>query len=220
MAYTVTNLDRKENLRAYNVYIHEIQLNIEVTVTATASVATNWLRSMLDQHLQSTRRYRNRNLRNRNLVVGLGVQWTAGNLDPPADTLQLCTGDSCLIFHLSRADMIPVSLCKFLRHPKNIFVGFWNAADRRKLERSDHRLQMWKDPQDLRHYVFNGEYLSRLSMNEIVLKCLDFEVYQSIEVSKSNWNAENLDKHQVAYASIDAYCAFRIGICFQAWRYR
>ncbi|RHN73040.1 putative DNA helicase [Medicago truncatula] len=213
MAYTVTDLgrDRYENLRTYHVYIHESQINFEVTVTATASVVTNWLRTMLDHHLQY--------LRNCNLVVGLGVQWTNRNLDPPADTLQLCIGGSCLIFHLSRADMIPVSLCNFLRHPKNTFVGFWNAADRRKLERFDHRLQMWKNPQDLRNYEFNGEALSRLSMDEIVRKCLGFKVDQSIEVGRSNWNQENLYAHQVAYASIDAYFAFLIGICFQAWRY-
>ena len=78
---------------------------------------------------------------------------------------------------------------------------------------------MWKDPQDLRLYVFNGEYLSRLPMNEIVRKYLGFEVEQRIQVGKSNWNAGNLDQDQVAYASVDAYCAFRIGICFQAWRY-
>jgi hypothetical protein len=218
MAYTVTDLGRSkyENLRTYNVYIHETQINFQVTVTATASVVTNWLHTMLDHHLQYLRSY---NLRNCNLVVGLGVQWTPGNLDPPADTLQLCIGGNCLIFQLSRADMIPVSLCNFLRHPKNTFVGFWNAADRRKLERFDHRLQMLKNPQDLRNYEFNGEDLSRLSMDEIVRKCLGFEVDQSIEVGRSNWNQENLYAHQVAYASIDAYCAFLIGICFQAWRY-
>jgi len=221
MAYTVTpiNPGQHENLRAYNVYIHESQIDIEVTVTATASVVTNWLQTMLNHHLQYLR---NRNLRNRNrnLVVGLGVQWTPGNLDPPADTLQLCIRGSCLIFHLSRADMIPVSLCNFLCHPKNTFVGFWNIADRRKLEIFDHRLQMWKDPQDLRRYRFNGEDLSRLSMNQIVRNWLDFEVDQSVQVGRSNWNAENLDEDQVAYASIDAYCAFSIGICVQAWRYR
>ncbi|RHN73037.1 putative DNA helicase [Medicago truncatula] len=226
MAYTVTDLGRGryENLRTYHVYIHESQINFEVTVTATASVVTNWLQSMLNHHFQSLRHLqylrRNRNLCNRNLIVGLGVQWTPGNLDPPADTLQLCISGSCLIFHLSLADMIPVSLCNFLRHPKNTFVGFWNAADRRRLERFDHRLQMWKDPQDLRHYRFNGENLSRESINVIVRNWLDFEVDQSVQVGRSNWNAENLYEDQIAYASIDAYCAFSIGIRVQAWRYR
>jgi len=79
---------------------------------------------------------------------------------------------------------------------------------------------MLKNPQDPRRYRFNGEDLSRELMNEIVWKWLGFEVDQSVQVGRSNWNAENLYEDQVAYASIDAYCAFRIGIRVQAWRYR
>ncbi|XP_010446239.1 PREDICTED: uncharacterized protein LOC104729038 [Camelina sativa] len=54
------------------------------------------------------------------LVVGVGVQWTppgyysdfysssGGYYDPPADTLQLCVGNRCIIIQLSHCNRLTV----------------------------------------------------------------------------------------------------------------
>jgi hypothetical protein len=81
---------------------------------------------------------------------------------------------------------------------------------------------MYKDPVDLRHYA-QAEYddedgdLARASVEEIVEKCLGYEIEQSGEIAISDWDDKVLSGKQVVYASVDAYCAFRIGKNVKAW---
>jgi ribonuclease D len=56
-------------------------------------------------------------------------------------------------------------------------------------------------------------------VDEIVEKCLGFEVEQSGEIGSSDWDDKVLSDEQVVYASVDAYCAFRIGKNVKAWKY-
>ncbi|KAK7329585.1 hypothetical protein VNO77_23755 [Canavalia gladiata] len=206
-----TIVDRE---RRFNHVIYTVRLDgtdISVTVTASASVVRRWLSSTL--YFRRQYYYLN------SLVVGLGVQWTPGGEDPPPDTLQLCVGRRCLIFQLAHADSVPMILRKFLRHPYHTFVGFWNHSDRRKLESSKHCLEMWKDPLDLRLYAETEdvENLARASVDEIVEKCLGYEVKQRRDISMSDWDYRYLTEEQVVYATIDAYCAFLIGRNIKAW---
>ncbi|KAG5105287.1 hypothetical protein JHK82_042257 [Glycine max] len=190
--------------------IHTVGTELSVTVTAKASVVREWLSSRLYFRQQYVRRKR--------LVVGLGVQWTGGS-DSPADTLQLCVGRRCLIFQLAHAKSVPKKLRTFLLDASHTFVGFWNHLDRRKLESSEHGLEMVRDPLDLRRYAKteDGDDLTQASVEEIVEKCLGFEVEQRSEISMSNWNDEYLSDDQIAYATIDARCAFLIGRKSRAW---
>jgi hypothetical protein len=74
---------------------------------------------------------------------------------------------------------------------------------------------------DLRYKAVRicNEDLSLATLDEIALKCLGFEVEQSREIGMSNWG-ENLDSDQIAYASIDAYCSYLMGVSIQAWKYK
>ncbi|RDX71586.1 putative 3'-5' exonuclease R431, partial [Mucuna pruriens] len=173
---------------------------ITVTVTASASVIKRWISSTLyfSRHFVYLQR----------LVVGLGVQWTPGGSDPPPDTLQLCVGRRCLIVQLRQADGVPESLRTFLNDPSHTFVGFWNYSDRKKLKYSEHELEMRRDPVDLRRCIEN---LTQASVEEIVEKCLGYRVLQRREISMSAWYHECLSNDQVAYATVDAHCAFLIG---------
>ncbi|XP_029128431.1 uncharacterized protein LOC109804427 [Cajanus cajan] len=195
----------------YNHDVYTVDLAgtyITVTVTPSSSVVKRWLSSTL--HFSRHFVYHDR------LVVGLGVQWTPGAYDPPPDTLQLCVGRRCLIFQLTRADGVPESLRTFLNDPSHTFVGFWNHSDRRKLEESKHRLEMRRDPLDLRH-CFRG--LSQASVEEIVEKRLGYRVTQWSDVSMSDWYDKYLSNDQVAYATVDAHCAFLIGRDIGAWEF-
>ncbi|TKY72478.1 DNA repair endonuclease [Spatholobus suberectus] len=64
----------------------------------------------------------------------------------------------------------------------------------------------------------NGESLARASVDEIVGKCLGFRVEQRREISVSEWYDDYLSDDQVAYATVDAYCAFLIGRNIRAWQ--
>ncbi|GAU50477.1 hypothetical protein TSUD_409620 [Trifolium subterraneum] len=210
------------NSKSFNTHdVYTVNLNgneIKVTVTAVSSVVRKWLQATL--YLRRRYIYKNR------LIVGLGVNWTpgAGIHDPPADTLQICIGRRCLIFQLTHATFVPKNLRDFLKNPDHIFVGFWNNSDRRKLESSDHDLKMEEDPLDMRHYAVakdpaDNENLRRASVNEIVEKCLGYEIEQSGEIARSDWNVNVLSDEQVVYASVDAYCAFCIGKNVRIWRF-
>ncbi|XP_061350391.1 uncharacterized protein LOC133295563 [Gastrolobium bilobum] len=183
---------------------------ITVTVTAKASVVRRWLSATL--FFRRLYLFRNR------LVVGLGVQWTPGEKDPPVDTLQICIGSRCLIFQLGHAYRVPMILRNFLLNRNHTFVGFWNHSDRRKLESSKHRLHMCKDPIDLRRHV--GEEIRRDSVEDIVEKVLGYEMERRTEISMSDWGKVTLSHDQVRYASLDAHCAFLIGKLIRAWNIR
>ena len=78
---------------------------------------------------------------------------------------------------------------------------------------------MVRDPLDLRRYAKteDGDDLTQASVEEIVEKCLGFDVEQRSEISMSDWNDEYLSDDQIAYATIDARCAFLIGRKSRAW---
>ncbi|KAG5011704.1 hypothetical protein JHK82_023896 [Glycine max] len=203
---SVTYIERRYNHDIYTVCLAENY--ITVTVTASASVVKRWLSSTL---------YFNRYFVDQErLVVGLGVQWTRGGHDPPPDTLQLCVGRRCLIFQLAHADYVPESLRTFLNDPSHTFVGFWNHSDRLKLACSEHELEMAMDPLDLRLCF---ESLTRDSVETIVAKCLGYRVPQRRDISVSAWYVEYLSNDQVAYATVDAFCAFLIGRNIRAWQF-
>ncbi|KAK7246249.1 hypothetical protein RIF29_41111 [Crotalaria pallida] len=187
------------NRSIYTVNLHGT--HIITTVTATPSIVRKWLSTTLYH-----RRYDNC------FVVGLGVQWTPHG-DPPAETLQLCIGHRCLIFQLCYTDRVPLKLRRFLMDPDNTFVGFWNHSDRVKLRGSLHRLEMCKDPVDLRLHVVTEyhENLSRAQTRVIVKKCLGYDVERGNDVSKSYWRVGVLSEEQVLYACVDAHCAFLVG---------
>ncbi|CAJ1963137.1 unnamed protein product [Sphenostylis stenocarpa] len=199
---------------SHDIYTVEVAGDyVTVTVTSTASVVRRWLSTTL--HLR--RHY----VLLERLVVGLGVQWTPGGSDPPADTLQLCVGHRCLIFQLTQADSVPRKLRTFLNHRSHIFVGFWNRSDRRKLEYSEHSLDMSSDPLDLRYFAETetDESLVKDSVEKIVQKCLGYEVQQRREISMSDWDRKHLSDDQVAYATVDAYCAFLVGRNSRVWNH-
>ncbi|WJX23375.1 hypothetical protein P8452_12585 [Trifolium repens] len=210
---SIVDRDRFYNHRDYTVNLHGNE--IKVTVTAVASVVRKWLNAALF--------FRRRYIHQNRLIVGLGVQWTPGGRDPPADTLQLCIGRRCLIFQLAHANYIPTNLRNFLRNADNTFVGFWNHSDRRKLESSVDEIKMYRDPLDLRLYAEadedDDENLARASVDEIVKKCLGYEIELSGEIGRSDWDDKVLSDEQVVYASVDAYCAFQIGKNVKAWKY-
>jgi hypothetical protein len=225
----IANGIMQEYLKEFVVYVGETSVSdvyfgfstkprFYVTVTPAATIVTQWLSAILHRYSQ--------NLYAHNLVVGLGVQWSHPSNNNPnpstADTLQLCIGTECLIFQLSKADMIPESLRRFLLNRHNTFVGFWNNGDRWRLARSVHCLKLYRYPMDLRYKAVRicNEDLSLATLDEIALKCLGFKVEQRKDTAMSDWGELNLSLDQIAYASTDAYCSYVMGVNIEAWKYK
>jgi hypothetical protein len=164
---------------------------ITVTVTASASVVDEWI--------QTTLFLGTKFLRLRLLVVGLSI-------DPDADTLQLCVGRRCLIFQLSRADCVPPSLRCFL-------LNDWHD---RMLRSSKHCLKMYIGSMDL---GWIDAAFDNCSVEEIIHKCLGFNVELREDIRTSNWSQEILSDDQILYASVEAYCAFAVGIDRRVWHF-
>ncbi|MCI21394.1 werner syndrome ATP-dependent helicase, partial [Trifolium medium] len=173
MAYIVLAEAPQQNLKRYGVYVGEASIPaayayhqgnstkplIIVTVTATASTVTQWLSTLLHRHRET--------LRAHHLVVGLGVQWTHPNNNNNNNNNP----------NPSTADTL--QLC----------IGFWNDGDRWRLSRSDHCLELFRYPMDLRYKAVRicNEDLSLAKLDEIASKCLGFQVEQKREIGMSNW---------------------------------
>ncbi|KAK4257877.1 hypothetical protein QN277_007408 [Acacia crassicarpa] len=209
MAFTIDELDAPASHRLFNVNLNGT--NIVVTLTETAAVVRRWIGTT--NHFR--RKFHGR------LVVGLGVQWTLGGTNLPTDTLQLCMGCRCLVYQLSNSPNVPGSLRRFLMDSGNTFVGFWNHSDRWKLQISKHRLQMLRDPLDMRKYAQtdDGESLETATIERIVEEHLGIPgVPISREIRMSDWDDIYLSNEQVLQVTLDAHCVFDIGKNIRAWR--
>ncbi|KAG7581672.1 Ribonuclease H-like superfamily [Arabidopsis suecica] len=141
------------------------------------------------------------------------------NSDPPADTLQLCVGNKCIIIQLGHCDQVPNSLRTFLTDPETTYVGVWNSQDAGKLAISKHQLQIGK-LLDVRQYVNDsrGKSMRGCSFEEIVEECMGYPgVRLDPAISMSDWSVYVLDRDQVLQASIDVHVCHLLGVLARLW---
>ncbi|EOA33037.1 hypothetical protein CARUB_v10016368mg [Capsella rubella] len=139
--------------------------------------------------------------------------------DNPADVLQLCVGNRCIIIQLGYCDQVPNSLRSFLTDPETTFVGVWNGQDAGKLAQSCHQLEIG-ELVDIRRYVNDswGRSMRGCSFEEIVEECMGYQgVRLDPEISMSDWAVFNLDHDQILQASLDAYVCHLLGVWARLW---
>jgi len=141
--------------------------------------------------------------------------------DPPADTLQLCVGNRCIIIQLSHCERVPQVLRNFLADRDYTFVGIWNSQDAGKLKRSKHELEI-AVLLDLRKFVSDssGRTMKRCSFEKIVEENLGHSgVRLDRKVSRSDWRVYDLRYVQILQASIDVYACCKLAILDHLWEY-
>jgi hypothetical protein len=195
-----TIVDRQQFLNFSNFIVDVNGTRVTVFVTASASVAEQWINNTVSQGADHLRRFR--------LEVGL-------SMDPGANMLHLCVGVRCLIFQLSRTDCIPPNLRGFIYSRQCKFGGFWNSDYRRMLY-SKHGLVMHLGPLDL---TCLKDGLENLSTEGIIYECLGFKVELKEEIRTSDWGQEKLSNDQVLYACVESYCALNCGVKLNLWFY-
>nr|GMD29109.1 Werner Syndrome-like exonuclease [Ipomoea batatas] len=182
------------------------------TVTAHPGVVRDWIFKM--------RRRRSYQLRRRELIVGLGVQWSAFSNNPAA-TLQLSVGRECLIFQLSRAPRAPMFLRRLLEDPEITRVGVNNHRDVAMLETTKHGLCVGGVLDLARVARYQGISTSpHLSMEVLAEDILGMQgVKKAEDVGRSNWDAFTLSGDQVEYACLDASLSFLMAKALEAWQW-
>ncbi|XP_066391756.1 uncharacterized protein [Miscanthus floridulus] len=185
---------------------------VVTTVTARPSVARRWVHTTLWRH----RRQRLYSADGDGLTVGLGVQWTppfrklSPGAEPRPGTLQLCAGNSCLVFKIARAGgVVPRILRRFLADARVTFAAYNVASDCRKL-RAHHGIEV-ASTLELRSA---GDGLGNAPMAEMANRLLGIprgRVEKPRWIATSEWDGRRLSWGQVRYAAADAYLSCRLG---------
>ncbi|GKU95656.1 hypothetical protein SLEP1_g8987 [Rubroshorea leprosula] len=181
--------------------------SVETIVTRVTSTVDTWVN----------------NVRSWNVIrfIGLDIEWRP-NLNPgdnnPVATLQLCSGKTCLIFQLLRAQEIPISLAELLADPSFTFVGVGVGEDGEKLMK-DHGLRV-RNVVDLRYLAavrLCREDFGRMGLKALAKAVLQWDMEKPKNVTLSRWDDDALSDAQIQYACIDALVSFELGRAMSYW---
>ncbi|KAL6647646.1 hypothetical protein ACP70R_015083 [Stipagrostis hirtigluma subsp. patula] len=183
--------------------VHVASDIVHTTVTASGDAVRRWVR-ITSWHLGRS---------GDPPVVGMGVQWTPpfaalpAGAEPRPCTLQLCSGNRCLVFQMAQAGGAPPALRRFLADAGVTFAGYNVASDCRKL-RAHYDLEV-ASAMELRR----ASGMGNASLEEMAEAHLGLRgIVKSEKVGTSDWGVEILSKKQVRYACIDAYLSCRLGV--------
>ncbi|KAJ1279004.1 hypothetical protein BS78_04G122000 [Paspalum vaginatum] len=153
------------------------------------------------------------------LTMGLGVQWTPPNRKLPAGaeprpgTLQLCSGNHCLVFQIAQAGAVPNILRRILADGRVTFAAYNVASDCRKLW-AHHGLEVRSTLELRRAAAAAG--LGNASLADMAERLLGIRgVGKSKRVCTSKWGGRRLSRNQVRHASVDAYLSCLLGVCLR-----
>ncbi|PNX54941.1 werner syndrome-like exonuclease-like protein, partial [Trifolium pratense] len=147
-------------------------------------------------------------------VIGFDAEWRRPSLKVPA-TLQLCDGNSCLIFHLPRYNdnSIPLSLSNFLCQPNYTFVGFDIKNNFDHLEK--HHGVGCKNAVELGTLaatLMDYHFLSFCGVDELafVVNKLDLRKYRPLNLA-FDWGDCPLSEELAKLATVNVYSYHKIG---------
>ncbi|KAJ0534043.1 putative DNA helicase [Helianthus annuus] len=202
---TIKILQYKLDDDTYKLYdVTFFQTTISTIVTTESSTVDNWIIDT-EQHLDSLGP----------LVFGLDVEWRPNhirNRENPIATIQLCSGNRCLIFQILRSPIIPYSLLNFLANPNYTFVGVGIDEDVAKLMKHYYlRVGRTVDLRTLAAMVYGVKELKSSGLKRLASIVLGLEINKPKKVTMSGWDNWWLMPAQVQYACIDAFLSFEIG---------
>ncbi|XP_049389368.1 Werner Syndrome-like exonuclease [Solanum stenotomum] len=200
------------NYRLYNVILDEDDTEIETSVTVDPSTVSSWIKKIETEN--GSRLHR--------LIVGLDIEWRP-NFNPVADrnpvaTIQLCVGESCIIYQVLHSNHIPRRLRNFLNNDDYRFVGVGIRSDVDKLW-EDYDLEV-SNVVDLREWAaeeLNKKKLLNKGLKYLGKKIAGIEIEKPKSVTTSAWDQRWLSRKQICYACLDAYISFEVGRVLSAW---
>ncbi|MCD9646069.1 hypothetical protein HAX54_035593 [Datura stramonium] len=200
----------KCNYKLYDVILDDTE--IETSVTLDPSTVSSWIKKT--EISNESRLHR--------LIVGLDIEWrpnfnSAAERNPVA-TIQLCVGNSCLIYQIIHSPYIPRRLRNFLKNDDYRFVGVGISSDVDKLW-EDYGLEV-SNTVDLREWAaeeLNKKKLLNAGLQDLGKKIVGIEIEKPKKVTTSAWDQRWLSSKQICYACLDAYLSFEIGRLLSAW---
>ncbi|KAH6832516.1 hypothetical protein C2S53_008188 [Perilla frutescens var. hirtella] len=202
----------------YNLYRYDVCFfsdTIHTTVTSDPVIAGEWISEVQFNHCVGPE----------TPIVGLDVEWLPtfgrGPQNPTA-TLQLCTGNRCLIYQLIHSSYIPSVLATFLSDRNITFVGVGIGSDLQRLwsdytigGQATRRVELGK----LAAYFYESTVWERAGLKTLATLVLRKEVEKPQNVTLSRWDARRLTAEQVQYACVDAFVSLQIGKALNACSY-
>ncbi|XP_044470520.1 Werner Syndrome-like exonuclease [Mangifera indica] len=179
---------------------------IYTTVTSCAADVNHWIHKTMHIHRFKLHK----------LMVGLDTEWclpTKTDKHQKVAILQLCVGHRCLIFQLCHTDVMPPSLINFLGNNKYTFVGKAVGTDVKKLfEEYELKVAKVRDVSEMAATKYQDEELKKLGLRTLALKYLNIELDKNKLITLSKWDRMKLSSKQIAYAAIDAFVSFQLGV--------
>ncbi|XP_055816355.1 3'-5' exonuclease-like [Solanum dulcamara] len=207
---TEYELDCKCDYKLYDVILDDTE--IETTVTLSPSTVSSWINRT--EILNESRLHR--------LIVGLDIEWRpnfkSGAGRNHVATVQLCVGNSCLIYQIIHSTYIPRRLRNFLNSDDYRFVGVGIHCDVDKLW-EDYELEV-SNTVDLREWAsveLDKKKLINSGLKDLGKEIAGIEIEKPKSVTISAWDQRWLSPNQICYACLDAYLSFQVGRVLSAW---
>ncbi|XP_071732209.1 3'-5' exonuclease-like [Rutidosis leptorrhynchoides] len=198
---TITIVDHELPDDTHNLYdVTFFDTTISTLLTTTPSFVDTWISDTQNLNPQ---------------IIGLDVEWRPNqsrNSENPIATVQLCTGNRCLIFQIIHSPTVPQSLTNFLNNPNYTFVGVGIESDVEKLI-LDYNLVVAKtvDVRTLAADVYGLKELKNAGIKDLCVRVLGKQVNKPKGVTMSRWDNPWLVPAQVQYACVDAFLSYEIG---------
>lgn len=201
-----TGCHRNEDYKLYNIKFYEE--SIQTIVTSRTAIVDQWISKACDIQKDDDQ------------IIGLDTEWVMpkSNHDHQkvektvVAILQLCVGNSCLIFQLFHKNEFPQSLVDFLSKPNFIFVGVSVKKDVQMLLEKGLRVSNAMDVAHKAAEKYGIVSYKNLGLKKMARLFLEKEMEKPKHVISSNWAAQELSYAQVEYACIDAFVSFLLGI--------
>ncbi|KAI3955308.1 hypothetical protein MKW92_004178 [Papaver armeniacum] len=199
--------DKKETHHTFDVSFYTDI--IRTTVTPDTSIVDEWIKDVYESF---TSKLEDGN----NLIVGLDIEWVRLRQTSQRNkvaVLQLCLAHKCLIFQFLVKHEVPESLINFLNDERIIFVGSGIDQDARKLW-VDYGLYVARseDLAGLAEYKLGTNDLYQSGLQSLMWKVLRKNLPKPKALTLSRWDFDFLSNEQVAYACLDAYASFKLGM--------
>ncbi|KAL8037067.1 hypothetical protein ABFX02_11G015700 [Erythranthe guttata] len=185
---------------------------VRTTVTRAPEIVSQWISDVVSA---------NNSRRIGKLLVSVCVEWrpsfNPSTNNPPAATLQLCVGRSCLVYHLNPIHIsggggptIPSSLVNFLANPNHTFVGIGVEQDVENLKRC-YSIGYGMKAVDLRNLAaarYGMRELVSGGLNDVATMTVGMDVRkpEGFSLMENQWITPN-----VLFACIDSFVCFEIG---------
>ncbi|KAI3839133.1 hypothetical protein MKW92_038314 [Papaver armeniacum] len=181
---------------------------IRTTVTPETSIVDEWIKRVYES-------FHSKLEDGNNLIVGLDIEWVRLCERNKVSVLQLCLAHQCLIFQFLGLPKheVPESLIDFLNDGRIIFVGSGIDQDANKLW-IDYGLNVARreDLAGLSDHKLGTKDLYQSGLQFLMWKVLGKNLHKPKGLTLSRWDFDFLTNEQVAYACLDAYASFKLGM--------